>query len=216
MKAIKFCLAVLFVLFVGFIALGFFVSNDEKTTTAAKAEDPKKEEAKKDDAPEKLDLSKPTFTQDYAAICPWELMSDNRADHSPSVIIDAMTSIWNRSGRLKDLGCEEWRGGIRVFATSMGDGKGDGIVLVTTGPYGGDMFTLSSQLTNHGPASDPEPSAHEAPVTPPSASGANVVAPDNPAPAPAQEAPASPAPAADPAQAPVNPPTSAQPDATSN
>lgn len=154
----------------------------------------KKEDVKKDEAPEKLDLSKPTFTQDYAAICPFGLMFDNRSDHSPSAILDAIDSIWNRSSKLKDLGCEEWRGGIRVFASPMGDGTA-GVLLVKTVPDGdSDIFTLRSQLTNHGPVE--------------SSSDASAQPPAPPTPAPGPSAPASPmAPqtAPDPIQAPTNP-----------
>jgi hypothetical protein len=200
-KAIKICLTVLLVLFVAFIALGFFVSNDEKPKVAAK-EEPKKEDVKKDAAPEKLDLSKPTFTQDYAAICPFGLIFDNRADHSPSAILDAIDSIWNRSSKLKDLGCEEWRGGIRVFASPMQDGDDSGVLLVKRIPDGdSNMFTLRSQLTNHDP--DPSPIAERTPAAAPlSGSSVEIVAPDKAVPA---TSPATPAP-------PVNPPsTSDQP-----
>jgi hypothetical protein len=215
-KIVK-CVAVLFVLLVGFLAIGFFASDDKKPTVAAKTEAVKKEDVKQEEAPEKLDVSKPTFTKEYAAICPSELLYDKREDRSPRAIFDAIVSIWNRSSKLKELGCEEWQGGIRVYPNPMGLDKDGGVVLMSSAPDGGiGLFTFSSQLTNHGPVEDANPvPAHTqatevapvAPATVPVPPAAPINATTAPDP---QAVPISTPPAPDPAQAPVNPPASSQ------
>lgn len=88
-----------------------------------------------------LDFTKQIYTQDHAIICPLSLVSDHRADHSPQVIFDAYTSIWNRSEKVKSLGCEEWRGGIAVSAY---EARKDFVIV------NGNLFTMfpESQLTN--------------------------------------------------------------------
>jgi hypothetical protein len=73
--------------------------------------------------PQKLDYSKPVYTVDYAVVCRDSVILaaafDNRADKGLDAINDAFTALWNKSDKVKAVGCEEWRGGIRVYARRM-------------------------------------------------------------------------------------------------
>lgn len=64
----------------------------------------------------KLDYSKPIYTTRGAIICPLGLIGDRREDHSIQNLVDAYLSIFNRSEKVKALGCQEWQPGIRVYA----------------------------------------------------------------------------------------------------
>jgi hypothetical protein len=65
-----------------------------------------------------LDYSKPVYTIDRAIVCPLGVLVasnfDVRADHGPEAIVALYTSLFGRESREKTLGCEEWRGGVKV------------------------------------------------------------------------------------------------------
>ena len=99
----------------------------------------------KPDAPEKayipLDYAKPIYTTNHAIICPVSLLSDRRADHDRSAVMDMYMSTLTAEGKAKDLGCEVWTGGIEVSAKPM-DGTTS---LVTVNTF---AFTVPAHLTN--------------------------------------------------------------------
>jgi hypothetical protein len=99
-----------------------------------------------------LDYSKLIFTTDYAIICPVGLFFDVRADHGPEAINDLFTSIFNVKDKEKNLGCEEWRGGIRVDAVRMIPPR-ERYVQVNDA-----LFTMEGHLTNESSATSSPPS----------------------------------------------------------
>jgi hypothetical protein len=90
-----------------------------------------------------LDLSKPAYTTNYAIVCPLGLLFDVRADHGPEAIVDLYTSVLKLKSKEQALGCEEWRGGIRVEAVEMEEKPG-GLSLVQ---LNGTLFTAKAHLT---------------------------------------------------------------------
>jgi hypothetical protein len=103
---------------------------------------PKSGEPEKVIAP--LDYSKPVYTTDHAIVCPLSLLSDRRADHDISAVMDMYTSAFTAESKAEKLGCEVWKSGIEVTAKPM-EGM-DPLVTVNT-----LAFTVSAHLTN-----DPE------------------------------------------------------------
>lgn len=69
-----------------------------------------------DASSKQIDWTKPVYTRDRAIICPLSIFADPRADHDMQHIQDLWLSIWNRSAKVKALGCEEWRDGVPVRA----------------------------------------------------------------------------------------------------
>ena len=104
---------------------------------------------------EKLDYSKPIYTTDYAIVCPQGVLLaaflDRRQGHGPEQIYDVFTSIWNHSKKVQNLGCEEWRAGIRVFAHRMNPPFDDFVGFSLTRGEMADFFTMEPHLTNHRP-----------------------------------------------------------------
>jgi hypothetical protein len=96
-----------------------------------------------------LDYSKPIYTIDRAIVCPLgQLVAsyyDVRADHGPEAIVALYTSLFGRESREKALGCEEWRGGVKVEAVEL-ERKPEGLVLVQ---INGTLFTAKAHLTNN-------------------------------------------------------------------
>jgi hypothetical protein len=98
-----------------------------------------------------LDYSKPIYTTKYAIICRQALILaaalDHRVGHGLEDIDDMFRSIWSRSAKVKTLGCEEWRSGIRVYARPM-----ESFPPYTSLSLSSDndwmYFTHSSHLTN--------------------------------------------------------------------
>jgi hypothetical protein len=56
-------------------------------------------------------------------------------------------TIWNRSAKVKELGCEEWKGGIRVYAKPM-ESFGDFVGFGRSSDGIHEFFTVESDLTN--------------------------------------------------------------------
>lgn len=100
---------------------------------------PKSSEPEKAVAP--LDYSKPVYTTDHAIVCPTSLLSNNRADHDISAVMDMYTSAFTAESKAEKLGCEVWKGGIEVTAKAM-DGM-DPLVTIN-----GSAFTVAAHLTN--------------------------------------------------------------------
>jgi hypothetical protein len=94
-----------------------------------------------------LDLSKPVYTTNYAIVCPLGLLFDVRADHGPEAVVDLYTSVLNLKSKEQALGCEEWRGGIRVEAVGI-DQRPGGLSLVQ---INNTLFTAKAHLTNNAP-----------------------------------------------------------------
>jgi hypothetical protein len=96
-----------------------------------------------------LDLSKPVYTTSHAIVCPLGVLVassfDVRADHGPEAIVDLYTSVLDLKSKEQALGCEEWRGGIRVEAVDMEQRPG-GLSLVQ---INGTLFTAKVHLTNN-------------------------------------------------------------------
>lgn len=138
MKVVRFLLG-LILLAVGISILIAFMQDETEATTPS----PSGASGK----PLHIDFSRPVYTTDHAAICPLTLLWDRRADRDAGAIIDAMTSIFDRSEKLKRLGCEEWKEGIRVEATPMDDSSL--VLLRIDGDTDSSAFTLRWELENH-------------------------------------------------------------------
>ena len=76
-----------------------------------------KKEPEKAIAP--LDYSKPIYTSGHSVICPMSLLSDPRADHDMSAVMDMYVSPFTMDSKAEKLGCEVWHGGIEVTAKPM-------------------------------------------------------------------------------------------------
>jgi hypothetical protein len=98
-----------------------------------------------------LDYSKPIYTTRYAIICRQTLIFaaalDHRVGHGLEDIDDMFRSIWSQNAKVKTLGCEEWRSGIRVYARPMESFRP--YTSVSLSPDSDWIyFTHSSHLTN--------------------------------------------------------------------
>jgi hypothetical protein len=98
---------------------------------------------------EKLDYSKPVFTDDHATVCPVSLLHSIDANHGPEQVLEMFMSFLGRSEKEKELGCTELVGGIPVTVSRVGDGPliyislpGDGVPT---------LITVESELTNKVP-----------------------------------------------------------------
>lgn len=98
----------------------------------------------------RLDLTQPTYTTHYALICPLSLLFDRREDHGYEAVLGAYLSVFSRASKAKELGCEEWQSGIRVYATPLTlDGSDSGFISVRTHPGGTEgLITMPSELRN--------------------------------------------------------------------
>jgi len=96
-----------------------------------------------------LDYSKPVYTIDRAIVCPLGVLVasnfDVRADHGPEAIVALYTSLFDRGTREKTLGCEEWRGGIKVEAVELKQ-RPQGLILVQINRT---LFTAKVHLSNN-------------------------------------------------------------------
>jgi hypothetical protein len=88
-----------------------------------------------------LDYSKAIYTTDHAIICPLSLLSDRRADHDIATVVDMYASAFTAETKAEKLGCEVWKGGIKVTAKPMDEMA----PLVTLNTY---SFTVDAHLTN--------------------------------------------------------------------
>jgi len=95
-----------------------------------------------------LDYSRPIFTDDYALMCPIGAFYDLRADHGPAAIADLFMSVFGREEKEKRLGCQELRGGLRVYARRM-KAPYDPYVQVSFTPDSlATVFTVEAYLKN--------------------------------------------------------------------
>ena len=96
-----------------------------------------------------LDYSKPVYTVDQAIVCPMGTLVasylDVPADRKPEAIVALYISSVDRESREKTLGCDEWRGGIKVQAVEL-EQRPEGLTLVKTN---GTLFTAKDDLTNN-------------------------------------------------------------------
>jgi hypothetical protein len=72
----------------------------------------------KDQKPQ-LDTSLPIYTQQVgdnhgAMVCPMELLANKNLSQSPKRLFEIATSFTNRSEKIKEVGCQEWKGGLEV------------------------------------------------------------------------------------------------------
>jgi TonB family protein len=108
----------------------------------------------KSDAPSApINFSKPVFTTSRTAICPTSLLLDLRADRAPDKVADMFNSIWSRSEKAKQLGCEELQPGIPVSAAPL---QGDLVAVHIPGSSDRSWFTITSELTNDVPGQSEE------------------------------------------------------------
>jgi hypothetical protein len=90
-----------------------------------------------------IDWTKPVYTRQRAIICPLSLFDDPSADHDLDAIRTLWTSIWNRSDKVRGLGCEEWRDGVRVIARLAFPDQRNSIVIINE-----SLFTQQFDLRN--------------------------------------------------------------------
>jgi hypothetical protein len=102
-----------------------------------------------------VDYSKPIYTEDYAWVCPQSLLLDHlSASGGMRAYEDAMLSIFNRSEKFARLGCQQWRGGVRVYARKV-DASDTDIRIVSIRLSPGDIATLFT--SEHELKNIPEP-----------------------------------------------------------
>lgn len=108
------------------------------------AAEAKREASEKPDAVSRqINWAQPIYTRDRAIICPLSILDDPRADHDIPAIQDLWLSVWNRSAKVKALGCEEWRDGVAVRARLAFPDKKNSIVIVNE-----ILFTQKFDLRN--------------------------------------------------------------------
>lgn len=97
------------------------------------------------DKPERvaLDYSKPVYTTDRAIVCPLGLLFDVRADRGPEAVM--MMFLRDDEDKAKEMGCEVWRGGVRVEAVKMEKESSETFHLTQ---INGTSFTAEVHLTN--------------------------------------------------------------------
>ena len=66
-----------------------------------------------------LDTSLPIYTQAIgtargAMVCPITILGSRDLNKSPKRIMDIALAFSNRSEKIKEIGCEEWKGGLEV------------------------------------------------------------------------------------------------------
>ncbi len=68
---------------------------------------------------QKLDITLPIYTQQAgnvgAMVCPIDLLFDKHVGHDAQALFDARTSIIDHEKKIADVGCEEVKGGLRVY-----------------------------------------------------------------------------------------------------
>jgi hypothetical protein len=97
-----------------------------------------------------LDYAQTVYTVDHAIVCPMRTLIasylDAPADRGPEAI--AALYIYppvDLVSREKALGCEEWRGGVKVDAVEL-EQRPEGLALVRVN---GSFFTAKADLTNN-------------------------------------------------------------------
>lgn len=78
-------------------------NSDKTPTTAAK---PKRKP---------VDYSMPLYTTSFSIVCPIDNLFDKREGRGIEAANKAAISIINRSEKVKEAGCEEWKAGIRIY-----------------------------------------------------------------------------------------------------
>lgn len=138
------------------VIFGFFImsgnndkDNNGKSSTSDSSEtaQEKKQEPEKVDK-EKLDYTKPVFTDSTgkAIVCPVSILNDPKTDYTK--LFRLWTTLWNRSGDVKEMGCEEWRGGVEVYQSKKLSSENDMVMFIS--PYNQSAyFTLEFELTNY-------------------------------------------------------------------
>ncbi len=66
-----------------------------------------------------LNINLPIYTQAIggergAMVCPITILDDRDLNKSPKRIMDIASSFSNRSEKIKEVGCQEWKGGLEV------------------------------------------------------------------------------------------------------
>jgi hypothetical protein len=90
-----------------------------------------------------LDYSKSVYTTDHAIVCPLGLLFDVRADRGPEAVM--MMFLRDDEDKAKEIGCEVWRGGVRVEAVKMEQESSETFHLTQ---INGTLFTAEVHLTN--------------------------------------------------------------------
>jgi hypothetical protein len=77
-------------------------------------------------------------------------------------VYDAFTSVFNHSRKVKEAGCEEWRGGVRIYDAQrlhppLQDFIGFGLSANGISEY----FTMKSHLVNGGTAAPAPPTGRQ-------------------------------------------------------
>ena len=125
------------------LSLRLETKQNELQTNLAAAQARRDALESEDAEPKKIDWAKPIYTKQRAIICPLSLFYDPRADHDLDTIRGLWTSIWNRSDKVKRLGCEEWRDGVHVIARLAFPDQKNSIVIINE-----SLFTQQFDLRN--------------------------------------------------------------------
>lgn len=136
-----------FIFFIGILAILFQCAPSSKTDSPAS-----NEQIKQKPKP-KLDYSQPAFTENYALVCHQSLLLaaaySRKAGGGLNEIYEAFTAVWNRSEKIKKIGCEEWREGIPVYFVHRMEPPFDEFVSFSTSQSGmSEYFTMEPYLKN--------------------------------------------------------------------
>ena len=106
-----------------------------------------------------LDLTQPIQTSPHAIVCDQDLLLAARisraADNPINRVYDAFFSVINRTEKVREAGCEEWRGGIRVFHVHQMKSPFDSFIAFGLTPNGmAEHFTMKAHLENLPRSSD--------------------------------------------------------------
>ena len=94
-----------------------------------------------------LNYDEAIYTTKAAIVCPLGILFDKQEVHSFESIKDMYLSVFNRSEKVKKVGCEEWKSGVRVYARRSENG-GPIIEITEDKDALATLFTLESELTN--------------------------------------------------------------------
>jgi len=136
-----------FLIFLGVLTALFQCTPSSKTASSTSSE-PSKPKLEP-----KLDYSQPVFTGKYALVCNQSLLIaaaySRKVEGGLNDIYEAFTAIWNRSEKIKKIGCEEWREGIPVYFVKRMQFPFDEFVSFSTNQSGmSEYFTMEPHLKN--------------------------------------------------------------------
>lgn len=120
--------------------------SEDKPQTKAMLDTSEVQEVQEELKPE-LDYSKPIYTADYALVCPIGIIFDKRAGYGLDGANEAALTVFGRAEKIKEIGCQEWKAGIRVYINDSQKGHSWQEASLHKDQIA-DIFILKHTLTN--------------------------------------------------------------------